>query len=335
RAEANPAAQGVGPALPVVALGGFRGLVADALWIRAGRLQERRRFVELVQLADWITALEPENEDVWIFHAWNLAYNVSFLLQRPEDKWRWVQDGISLLRDRGIPANPGSAPLRRELGWIYEHKIGMDTDSASPYYRAQFSREIAAYLGPAGRAPEEGSQEEAEIEAAFGLSAAKMRELEGRYGQIDWRMPLAQSLYWGSEALERADENEDLPCRRMIYVSLCSMARANGILISDPEDPDAPWAAGPNVGLVDTAAEFLRETVERHGVAGVRHAYAGFLFDAVALKLGTGHEAEARAYHARLKEFLLACGVRNPPEWNELGPGTGLRILDALEAAGW
>src|SRR5690606_13788077 len=41
------------------ALGGFRGLIANALWIRASELQEEGKYFEMVQLADWITKLQP------------------------------------------------------------------------------------------------------------------------------------------------------------------------------------------------------------------------------------------------------------------------------------
>ncbi len=47
------------------------------LWMRAIHLQEEARVLELVQLSDWITALEPQFTTVWAFHAWNMAYNVS------------------------------------------------------------------------------------------------------------------------------------------------------------------------------------------------------------------------------------------------------------------
>src|SRR3974390_2366978 len=42
-----------------VALGGFRGLIANALWIRATELQDEDKYFEMSQLAEWITALEP------------------------------------------------------------------------------------------------------------------------------------------------------------------------------------------------------------------------------------------------------------------------------------
>lgn len=133
-----------------VALGGIRGIVADILWIRASALQESGRYFELVQLADWITALEPHFPEVWIFHAWNLAYNVSVLFNSPVDRWRWVRHGISLLRDRAIIFNPREPSLYRELGWLFQHKIGADYDTAHWYYKRALADEMSL-LFPNGR----------------------------------------------------------------------------------------------------------------------------------------------------------------------------------------
>jgi hypothetical protein len=36
-----------------VALGGFRGLIVNALWIRASEMQDEDKFFEMAQLADW------------------------------------------------------------------------------------------------------------------------------------------------------------------------------------------------------------------------------------------------------------------------------------------
>src|SRR5271155_5531171 len=57
-----------------VALGGFRGLIANMLWIRANDLQNDDKYFEMVQLADWITELEPHFVAVWTVQAWNMAY---------------------------------------------------------------------------------------------------------------------------------------------------------------------------------------------------------------------------------------------------------------------
>src|SRR5436305_15228810 len=61
-------------AFTTVALGGFRGLISNALWIRASDLQEQDKFFEMAQLSDWITKLEPNFVHVWDHEAWNMAY---------------------------------------------------------------------------------------------------------------------------------------------------------------------------------------------------------------------------------------------------------------------
>ena len=129
-------------AFVTVALGGFRGLIADALWMRATRMQEEGRYFELVQLADWITTLEPRFTAVWIFHAWNLAYNVSVLMNDPDERWRWVQQGIRMLRDEAIPYNPGDPELYWQLGWMFQHKMGMTLDQAHLYYKNDWAHQM-------------------------------------------------------------------------------------------------------------------------------------------------------------------------------------------------
>jgi len=84
-----------------VVLGGFRGLIANALWVRLMDLQDQGKYFEMVQLSDWITKLEPHIPTVWVVAAWNMSYNISVKFSDPPDRWRWVQKGIELLRDEG------------------------------------------------------------------------------------------------------------------------------------------------------------------------------------------------------------------------------------------
>ena len=87
-----------------------------------------------MQLADWITTLDPRAIGAWVYNSWNLAYNISAMMPRFEDRQTWVDAGISLLRDRAIPANPGSPQLYRELGWLYQNKLGDATEPAHEHY---------------------------------------------------------------------------------------------------------------------------------------------------------------------------------------------------------
>src|SRR5215471_2447233 len=115
-------------AFTTVALGGFRGLISNALWIRANELQEEDKFFEMSQLADWITKLEPHFVQVWLVQAWNMAYNISVKFKEFSDRWRWVSHGIELLRDEGLRYNPDETLIYRELAWFFQHKLGQNLD---------------------------------------------------------------------------------------------------------------------------------------------------------------------------------------------------------------
>ena len=51
-------------AFTTVVLGGFRGLIANILWVRAMQMQEDGKFFEMAQLGDWITKLQPHADHV-------------------------------------------------------------------------------------------------------------------------------------------------------------------------------------------------------------------------------------------------------------------------------
>lgn len=130
-----------------IAMGAFRGLFVNYLWIRANQLKEDGKFYEAIQLSDAITKLQPRFPRVWAFHAWNMAYNISVATQTPEERWQWVNAGIALLRDRGIPANPNDMLLHKELSWIFLHKIQGYTDDSNGYYKRRLAIEWTVVLG--------------------------------------------------------------------------------------------------------------------------------------------------------------------------------------------
>jgi hypothetical protein len=113
-----------------IAMGAFRGLFVNMLWIRANNLKEDGRFYESMDLARVITKLQPRYPQVWVFHAWNMGYNISVQTHTQAERWQWVQAGINLLRDQGLPANPNDLLIHKELGWMFLHKIGGYMDEA-------------------------------------------------------------------------------------------------------------------------------------------------------------------------------------------------------------
>ena len=142
------AAEGTPPivAFSTMALGGFRGLIADILWIRAGDLQQKGKYYELVQLSDWILKLQPKFASAASYMGWNMAYNVSVASKRPEDRWRWVRRGIQLMQD-AVAMNPNDPDVYHELAWIYQHKLGNVLDDAQRYYKETMARDLMFLYG--------------------------------------------------------------------------------------------------------------------------------------------------------------------------------------------
>jgi len=224
-----PPTQNMPPAVAftTVALGGFRGILADVLWMRAGTLQDEGRYFELVQLSDWIAKLQPRSPAIWAYHAWNMAYNLSALMAAPAEKWRWVRNGIVLLRDEGMVANPGSPRLHQELAWLFFHKLGTDSDAAAGYYRAQWAAEVDAGAVP--------------------LDPALVRQIEAEIAPLDWHTPQAQTIYWAMRGLSFARTDfEDLSLRRLVYQALLQRINLG----------DRP--------LLAPAIAFVQQTYERH-----------------------------------------------------------------------
>ncbi len=139
-----------GAPTPVViaqSIGVLRGLMVNYLWIRADKLKEEGKFYEASHTATWITQLQPRFAAVWAFQAWNMAYNISVTTKTKEERWSWVNNGISLLRDQGIRYNPDNMALYRELAWEFFHKVGGITDDAHLYYKQQLADQWQGILG--------------------------------------------------------------------------------------------------------------------------------------------------------------------------------------------
>ncbi len=124
-----------------------RALAVDYLWIGATNLQQQGRYFDAMQRAEWICQLQPRFPSVWIFHSWNMSYNISVTMPTGPERWLWVRNGYELLRDRGIPLNPNSVGLYRQLAWIFHHKIGAHSDNQHWYYKLQLAREMEDIIG--------------------------------------------------------------------------------------------------------------------------------------------------------------------------------------------
>jgi hypothetical protein len=282
-------------AFTTVALGGFRGLISNFLWMRANDLQQDDKFFEAAQLADWITKLEPTFASVWVFQGWNMAYNISVKFKDFPDRWRWVQRGIELMRDEGLRYNPNSVDLYRELAWQFQHKMGANLDDANMYYKSQWAGEMRNFFGPNGtnfdlllNPPDATARTNvAEFRDKFKMDAAFAKQVDTEYGPFDWRLPEAHAIYWGARGLEAAKENPDkvkaddlIKLRRIIYQSMLQ-AFHHGHIIVDPFTKNV--SLGPNLDLTPQVnAAYEQMMAEDAGMRdNIAKAHRNFLRDAV------------------------------------------------------
>ena len=129
-------------------LGTFRALAIDWAAIRGSRLQEEGKFYEAYELHQTVCRLQPRFPSAWVNASWNMAYNISVSQYTPEARWKWVNDGIKLLRDDGLRWNPRSVLLYRQLAWTYWHKIADYLDDEHYNYKRALAVEMESVLGP-------------------------------------------------------------------------------------------------------------------------------------------------------------------------------------------
>ncbi|HXJ55680.1 MAG TPA: hypothetical protein VNU68_03355 [Verrucomicrobiae bacterium] len=295
-------------AFTTVALGGFRGLIANILWIRANDLQQEDRFFEQVQLADWITKLQPSFAQVWVVQAWNMAYNISVKFRDPADRWRWVQRGIELLRDEGIRYNPKEALIYRELAWFFQHKIGQTMDDAHVVYKQAWGTNMAAVLG-GGRpnydelfhpTTEEARARLRRLREEYKMDPATMKKADELYGPLEWRLPEASAIYWAVVGLEKSNNKDLTPLRRVIFQCLHTIVlRGRIIHVRD----DGRFVYGPDLSKIQVAYDgyekMLAEEKERPIV--VQKAQRNFLKEVVYLLYTRNRIQEADRWMTILK----------------------------------
>ena len=283
----------------MVGLGGFRGIVSEILWFRVNTLQEEGRFMELVQLSDWITMLDPHAAEAWAYNAWNLAYNISVLMIRPEDRMRWVENGIALLRDEGLRFNPREARLYRELAWLYQNKIGDNLDSAHVTYKLALAETMAPLVREDGTLND--TTENRLRLAALKLDADRMLALEKRFGRLDWRIAETHAAYWADQGLAFASGTERLMCLRGIYQPLM-LSLLRGHFTGDLAHKK--WGASGNPTVAVATADLIAQTCREFPSRNMSYVHSRYLVMAIAALSKSGLNDEAHALYDRLLPTL-------------------------------
>ncbi len=302
-------------AFTTVALGGFRGLIANALWVRAVDMQDDGKYFEMVQLADWITKLEPHLVQVWIVQAWNMAYNISIKFNDPRDRWMWVRKGIELLRDEGLRYNPHETLIYRELAWFYQHKMGANMDDAHMYFKQAWAEEMARVLK--GGHPnfdelihptsDDARARAKMLRSVYKLDPELMKEVDERYGPLEWRLPETHAIYWASVGLKNC-QTELMTLRRAVYQSM-QTAFHRGHLI------ERTFEFSPNLDIIPKVNASYEEMMaaDAENREHIKTGHRNFLLDAVYFLFTENRQTAAQQWFNYLKEKYPDAQLDKPP----------------------
>jgi hypothetical protein len=124
--------QQIGQMSFLAALGGFRAVIADGLFIMAHVDWTHTEWGKMLFLYNNVTALQPRNIMFWDTASWQMAYNASaFYLNDPREphealRLKRQHDYFLIGEDfakRGVQNNPDRYNLYERLGMIYRDKL--------------------------------------------------------------------------------------------------------------------------------------------------------------------------------------------------------------------
>lgn len=356
-----------------VALGSFRGLLADILWLRQMDLKMQGSYFEMVQLADWITKLQPQFAGSAVYLGWEMAYNLSVTCSNFEDRWRWIQEGTKLLRDQAMLYNPEDVTIYYDLARIFFQKYGNVYDDAHLYYKNKLFIDTSRIMGnnpdwvgmtevvpdfqlvdwnqervfmqqyplnselwsslnkvgvsnyeqllelyvKASGMPADWDFLSAEdynwlnlyLRAAWIWNSYRLNPhyvvmINEDYGDIDWRTPESQAIYWCRKGLDFRPPNQT---RRqldtIITQSLQELFCSGRPLVTDSENMEY-FIAVPNFDILDRTLKSSEESsVANSDDQSFINARNYFLRDAILLLYNYGQTKRAQEMYDMLKEF--------------------------------
>jgi hypothetical protein len=122
----------IGQGMAIALLAGFRGVVADFLWIQANGFWEKRQWLRQYRDMVLVTTLQPQSVLFWDTTAWHMAWNIGYAVSvDPANRTRaegikrqreWQEKAREFL-ERGIENIPNRYELYFALGWLYYEKL--------------------------------------------------------------------------------------------------------------------------------------------------------------------------------------------------------------------
>ncbi len=114
------AAGGLSPDQLLVALAGFREMIAGILWVRADSFFDSGNYDAILPIIRLVTLLDPKQIDVYATGMWHIGYN--FTDEESRSDRRYLPTALALGAE-GSRQNKETYELFFETGWLWYHKI--------------------------------------------------------------------------------------------------------------------------------------------------------------------------------------------------------------------
>jgi hypothetical protein len=194
-------------------LGGFRGIVADLLWIRAEENKRDHDWDRLKTNVELITKLQPHFLSIWTFQGWNLAYNVSVEWDAPEDKYEWIKQGIKFVQE-GVKKNRKSPDLVWDTAWFYYHKLGFSDESIMlrRLFRDDEDEEFKTYTDPGTEHQVKGNDN---FKLGFGWFSRAVSLVDNKEGSDRINAGTSENIQYVDPTPQRKGRPDDIAFRSM------------------------------------------------------------------------------------------------------------------------
>lgn len=172
-------AEGLSPDQLLIALAGFREMVAGILWVRADAFFDTGNYDAILPIVRLVTWLDPNQIDVYATGMWHIGYNFTDEEQRSDR--RYLPSALAL-GNEGIKNNPNTYEMYFETGWMWFHKIDDSYSKAVGYFESAVKQPdmLPARRNLLASAYQRDGQVDKGLEYWFSLLAEAEKRLAGR-----------------------------------------------------------------------------------------------------------------------------------------------------------
>lgn len=229
----------------LVALAGFREMVAGILWVRGDSFFDSGNYDAILPIIRIVTWLDPHQIDVYATGMWHISYNFTDDEQRSDR--RYIPSALALGKE-GVRQNPDTYELYFENGWLWYHKIDDNYEKAVKWFEdAHKQKDI---IDGRKNLLSNAYQKNNEIEKALNLYLKLQGEAQKRYDN--------DNLEGNRTMRDTIERNVDTMLIRMVQRGWLSEKRNDGSYATGDYDTKPPFDIGFSVSATVEEQRIIR-----------------------------------------------------------------------------